>query len=681
MKTLSRLCMLTAAAAATALCGPARAGKPFEVDYPNLVRPTAQFGTYGEKSGEFNEPSGLAISDAAEIYVADCFNRRVQVFDRRGSFQRAFILPEAKCPQGVALHANGTLYVADTTDRVFMLDAQGRVTGSFGSRGSGAGQLLRPTNLAVRDDKVYVVDEGNNRIAVFSAEGKPLRTIGRRGAAPGSFVVPRSVAVDEAGQVYVADIRHRIQKFSAEGRFVKQWGRYGGMPGDMAEPSDLSYANKTIYVADLVNHRLQAFDTDGKFKLTWGRHPEEMHEGQGRTHYPAFMKASPSGDMVVVCEPFEYRCQVFDSDAIRNMPRTDVLAWWQKFPKFHYGGGARMAKAKDVEQVAAANRAGGQPIMPTSSSGSAGAEASHDILFITEPDIHRVVAFNVQSQANKVTARWAVGAFGTGPGKWAMLSAKSPVISRRSLFIGDAGNHVFQELDLLTGKYKATHFKPGAGPGEFNGPTDLAEAPNGDLYIGDYHNNRIQVFDKQLKFKFEFGGTGDAPGKLFSPMGPTFSPAADKLYVSDTGNYRISVFDREGKFLFSFGRQPKPGEWGNGTFLQPFDVAVAPSGEVYVTDPALQLVQKFDANGKFISQWGGWGTKPGQFYKCKGIDVGSDGKVYVIDFGNHRGQIFDADGKFLGIFGEGVLFPKEALDSEGKPKNVSLTMTMPAASK
>lgn len=331
-----------------------------------------------------------------------------------------------------------------------------------------------------------------------------------------------------------------------------------------------------------------------------------------------------------------------------------------------------MAKAKQLAPMFLAARANTKA--QAEGAKDLDAAADHDILFITEPDIHRVVAFNVYSQPNKLAPRWAVGSFGASPLKWAMLSAKSPVMARGSLFVGDAGNHVFQELDLLTGKYKATHFKPGTGPGEFNGPTDLAEAPNGDLYIGDYHNNRIQVFDKSLKYKFEFGGTGDGPGKLFSPMGPTLSPDAERVYVSDTGNFRISVFDRNGKFLFAFGRPPKPGEWGGGTFLQPFDVAVAPTGEVYVTDPALQLVQKFDADGKFIKQWGGWGTKPGQFYKCKGIDVGSDGKVYVIDFGNHRGQVFDSEGNFLAIFGEGVLFPKDLLDSEGKPKNMPVPL-------
>jgi len=663
---LPRTIAITAAVLVSAA---AHAGKPFEVDYPNLVKPVAQFGTYGQRAGEFNEPSGLAISNQSEIYVADCFNRRVQVFDRAGSFKRAHIIPDAKCPQGIALHESGKIFVADASDRVFVLDREGQVLAALGSRGSGRGQFVKPTSIAVSADRLYVVDEGNDRVVVMSLDGKPLRTIGKHGTAPGRFSIPRSVTLDAAGNVYVADVRNRIQKFSADGRFVKQWGRYGGMPGDLAEPADLSYADGKIYVADLVNHRLQAFDTDGNFKLTWGRHPEVMHEGMGHTHYPSFMKASPAGDVVVVCEPFEYRCQVFDTQTIANMPRSDVLAWWQKFPRFHYGGGARMARTENLERMVAASQS---PLKPVAARADK-AGPQHDILFITEPDIHRVVAFDVDTASNKLSARWAVGAFGTGPGKWGMVASKVPVFSRNSLFVADASNNVIQELDLFTGKYKATHFRPGTGPGEFRGPTDLAEAANGDLYIGDYHNNRIQVFDKNLKYRFEFGGTGDAPGKLFSPMGPTFSPDGKRLYVSDTGNYRISVFDPKGNILFTFGRQPKPGEWGNGTFLQPFDVAVAPNGEVYVTDPALQLVQKFDADGKFITQWGGWGTKPGQFYKCKGIDVGSDGKVYVIDFGNHRGQIFEPDGTFVAIFGEGVLFPKNTLDDEGKLKNPNVS--------
>jgi tripartite motif-containing protein 71 len=639
----------------TLLTVPAWAGGPFEVDYPNLVKPIAQFGTYGTKSGEFNEPSGLFVTEKGDIYVSDCFNKRIQVFDRAGSFQKAFVIPEARCPRGLALHASGRLYVADQSDQLFVLNEEGKVIRSISSRGQGTGQLLQPTNLALHGNKLYIVDEGNNRISIFDVDGRPLQTIGRLGSGPGTFTAPKAITVDDAGNVYVADARHRVQKFTPDGKFVKQWGRYGGMPGDMAEPADLAYAKHTIYVADLVNHRIQAFDTNGAFKLTWGRHPEQMHEGYGRTHYPAFAKVSSNGETVVICEPFEYRCQVFDQNTITNMPRVDVLAWWQKYPKFHYGSGGGMSFFTEVAPIFR-RRGLDKPV--------------GDIMFLTEPDIHRVVSFDVNSAKDKLTVRWSAGAYGSGPLRWTMLSARSPVISRESVFIGDYGTHTYQELDIVTGAYKATHFKYGTGPGEFNGPSDIAETANGNLYFADFHNARIQVFDSKLKYKFEFGGLGDGPGKLFNPMGPAFSPSGDKLYVPDTGNRRVSVFDPKGNFLFSFGRANRSGEYGQGTFMHLFNLDVGPDGNVYVTDPAQQLVQKFDANGQFLMQWGGWGTKPGQFYKCKGITVGSDNKVYVVDFGNHRGQIFDAEGNFLAIFGEGVLYPKEMLDQEGKPKPV-----------
>lgn len=635
------------------------AGKPFEVDYPNLVKPKVQFGTYGYKSGEFNEPSGLAISTDAQIFVSDCYNKRVQIFDKNGVFQKAFVLDSAKCPRGIAVASDGTMFIVDASAKVFHLTPKGEIINLFGTQGSHPNQLLNPTNVALFKGRLYIVDEGNNRINVFSKKGKALFQIVGKDNPAGALKVPKSVTVDPSGNVYVSDINNRIVKFGPSGSFITQWGRYGGMPGELADPSDIAFANNTVYVADLVNHRLQTYDTDGKFILTWGRHPEVMHEGWGRTHYPAYMKADPKGEFVVVCEPFEYRCQVFDTNDIKNLPKSNVLAWWQKYPKFHYGGGARIAKSETLRKL----------FSPKELEAS-GVGANSDILYITEPDIHRVVAFEVPLQENTLKPLWATGSFGSGPGQWGMLSAKGASPARGTLLVGDAANHVYQELNLLSGEYIATHFGPGSEPGLFNGPTDFTESSNGNIYFGDYHNNRIQVFDKNLKFLFEFGSLGSGPGQLFAPMAPTFGPKHKKLYVSDTANNRISVFNRKGKFLFAFGRHPKPGEWGGGTFLQPFDLAVSKEGFVYVTDPALQLVQKFDAKGKFLTQWGGWGTRPGQFYKCKGIDVGSDGRVYVIDFGNHRGQIFSPNGEFLGIFGEGVLFPKEMLDDDGKLKNV-----------
>jgi tripartite motif-containing protein 71 len=501
----------------------------------------------------------------------------------------------------------------------------------------------------VQRGKLYITDVGNNRLQVFDTNGHFLQVIGAEGPENGSFQRPRSVAVDSDDNIYVVDDLNRVQKFDAEGRFIRSWGRYGGMPGELAEPTDLSVVRDRVYVADTVNHRLQGFDLDGNLRVVWGRHPETAHEGMGHTHYPSSIKVSPDNSMAIVCEPFEYRCQLFDLPRVRTIAAANTNAWWEKFPRFHYGSSVGV---KDPPDKLAKKRT---------------------LLIIGEPDLNRVVALSFDTSIRTLAAegvrdgkksvdipmQFAIGAFGHGPGKFVTVGSIHPT-NAGTLLVGDAGSNNIQEFDLLSGQFKRTLFGPGTGPGQFHGPSGIAETPDGEIYIGDFHNNRIQVFDRDYNFKRMFAETGDGKGQLFGPLSIVFDPKYERLYVTDTGNQRVVVFDRAGKFLFSFGRLTRPGEWGNGTFQWPFAVAVSNKGDVYVTDPSLQLVQKFDSDGKFVTQWGGWGTEPGQFYKCKGIDVDEEGNVYVIDFGNHRGQVFDANGVFLAIFGEGVLYPAEA---------------------
>jgi DNA-binding beta-propeller fold protein YncE len=255
-----------------------------------------------------------------------------------------------------------------------------------------------------------------------------------------------------------------------------------------------------------------------------------------------------------------------------------------------------------------------------------------------------------------------IGQFGASPGKFTMISGTQPTITG-TLLIADGGQNNIQEFDLLTGAYVRTLFGPGTGLGQFRGPSGMEQDPNGMLFVADFHNNRIQVFDRDYKALSSFGQTGRENGEFFGPLSMSFDPKYERLFVTDSGNSRVVVLDRKGAALQAvetIGRRAQPGDWGNGTFLSPFGVAVGPKGDIYVSDQDLQLIEKFDATGHFVSQWGGWGTEPGQFYKPKGISVDQDGNLYVIDFGNHRGQIFDENGKFLAIFGEGVLYPPQA---------------------
>jgi sugar lactone lactonase YvrE len=98
----------------------------------------------------------------------------------------------------------------------------------------------------------------------------------------------------------------------------------------------------------------------------------------------------------------------------------------------------------------------------------------------------------------------------------------------------------------------------------------------------------------------------------------------------------------------------KPGVTGDGpdTFNQPNAVAIAPNGDIFVSDGhnanrGNARVIKFTKDGKFIKQWGGHGSGPGQFECPHTLAFDSQGRLFVGDRANNRIQIFDQDGKFL----------------------------------
>ena len=179
---------------------------------------------------------------------------------------------------------------------------------------------------------------------------------------------------------------------------------------------------------------------------------------------------------------------------------------------------------------------------------------------------------------------------------------------------------------------------------------------------------------------FTFTGTG--PG--FSDQTPVLAQvwslsnsiftgigrdASHNFYVSDNKN-RINKFNKDGTFLLAWGWGVATGTSqletctsncmdgiagsGNGQLDAPREIAVDASGSIYVVDSMNARIQKFDANGNFILQWGGAGTTEGLFDGIKGIAVDQSGNVYVPEAGNYRLQKFDSNGNFLKMWGWGV---------------------------
>ncbi len=188
--------------------------------------------------------------------------------------------------------------------------------------------------------------------------------------------------------------------------------------------------------------------------------------------------------------------------------------------------------------------------------------------------------------------------------------------------------------------------KFGIGPGEFNYPYGIEVAPNGNVYVADTVNNRIQVFNSTGEFLYMWGSTGSGPGQFQLPVALAFNAVGD-VYVADFANYRVQKFTSAGQFLLSFGEGGTgDGQFGRSTSSAagPRGIAVDSNGDVYVSDQGNYRVQKFSGSGQFLTKWGSYGSGAGQFSQISGITADTAGNVYVTDEENNHTQEFTSYG-------------------------------------
>lgn len=152
-----------------------------------------------------------------------------------------------------------------------------------------------------------------------------------------------------------------------------------------------------------------------------------------------------------------------------------------------------------------------------------------------------------------------------------------------------------------------------------------------------------------LSGKYEFVDSwngADAPsGKLYRPIGIAVAPGGD-VYVTDARD-RILRFDRQGSFKAEWGKDGN----GPGEFSNPVGIAVTPEGDVLVSDYDQDRIQKFTPDGKFLAAFGSSGKAPGQFSAPAALATDHVGNIYAADFYSNRVEKLGSDGSFEMTFG------------------------------
>ena len=222
-------------------------------------------------------PNGIAVDAADNIYVADSERGLVLVYAPDGKFLRYIGKRGDESlfhyPTAIAIDRNsGRLFVLDSPRHLlFVLDLEGNVLQRIGRRsahaiGKFSGDTIPmdldyPTEIAIGNNELVVVDSGNSRIRIMDLQGNPLAQF-RIPATPGPPMIDEvGLSLDLAGNIYVSSVRDsHIRIYGRDGSLLGSFGRTGSEIGEFNSPAGLWIDGMDrLYVADTNNGRIQVF--------------------------------------------------------------------------------------------------------------------------------------------------------------------------------------------------------------------------------------------------------------------------------------------------------------------------------------------------------------------------------------------------------------------------------------
>ena len=223
-----------------------------------------------------SSPWGVVVNKKGEIIVVERDTNRVSVYSQAGEKLRSFGSRgsgqgQLNAPRGVAVDDDGNIIVADTrNNRIQKFTADGKFIIAVGSEGKKPLQFDYPTGIAIHpvSKRVYVSESCNDRVQILNPDLTSHHIFGSNSFTKGQFKYPRGIAFDSAQNVYVSEdcSNTRVQVLTVEGEHLRWLG-----DTKLNCPYDISIDSMdTVYVCDTSNHRICIFDSNGTLLHSFG---------------------------------------------------------------------------------------------------------------------------------------------------------------------------------------------------------------------------------------------------------------------------------------------------------------------------------------------------------------------------------------------------------------------------
>jgi streptogramin lyase len=587
--------------------------------------------------GSQTEPAAEAATLAGEFYFERTFGQTGNPY-----FADAAHLYN---PEGVGVDVAGNLWVAEPLGgRLLKYSGSGAFLKSIGEAGKAwladNSHISVPMDVTVAPDgSIWAVDNASHRVVKYNAAGAYQLQLGETWAGGNDnthFSNPRSIAFDSSGKIYVSDTgNHRVQVFNSNGTYNTTIG-VTAIPGSdnahLSSPWRIAIdGSNNLYVVDLGNERVQVFNASHAWVATLG---VTGAPGFDNSHFNNPRGVAVDAGKIYVADGGNHRVQIFNR-ASRAYQSTLGIGGGSGDYQFDWPGDVAVDSAGNIyvaDELNARVQKFNSSLVYQRTFGTTGVPYLTDAKHFNMPN---GVAINGQGDLG---------------------------------IVEDEGRgHRYIQLDA-TGSPQFTLGEPGVEGNDnehFANPADVAFDANGNIYIADQWNHRVQIYDKDGNYLHTVGsGPGAGPTQLNSPAGVTVTGNGD-IYVADYTNHRIQIFYNNGTHKATLGVTGVHGS-DNGHFWRPSDVAVDAWGNIYVADTWNNRVQKFDHNRGYL-------MTIANFWGASGVSTDSAGNVYVADTWNNRVQVYNGAGNYLatigGSFGGGanqLRYPaRVAVDASG----------------